>query len=79
VGQHLHPASGADAADRRQPGDRHARLAADAEDCLNLNVWTPAKYAGEKLPVMVWFYGGAYNEGGGSMPFADGTKLARRA
>jgi len=49
-----------------------------SEDCLNLNVWTPADYAGEKLPVMVWFYGGAYNEGGGSMPFADGTNLARK-
>ncbi|MEO6153637.1 MAG: carboxylesterase family protein [Croceibacterium sp.] len=48
------------------------------EDCLNLNVWTPAKRAGEKLPVMVWFYGGAYNEGGGSMPFADGSKLAKK-
>jgi para-nitrobenzyl esterase len=49
-----------------------------SEDCLNLNVWTPAKASGEKLPVMVWFYGGAYNEGGGSMPFADGTNLARK-
>ncbi len=49
-----------------------------SEDCLNLNVWTPAGYAGEKLPVMVWFYGGAYNEGGGSMPFADGTRLAEK-
>jgi para-nitrobenzyl esterase len=49
-----------------------------SEDCLNLNVWTPAKRAGEKLPVMVWFYGGAYNEGGGSMPFADGAKLAKK-
>jgi para-nitrobenzyl esterase len=49
-----------------------------SEDCLNLNVWTPADYAGEKLPVMIWFYGGAYNEGGGSMPFADGTNLARK-
>lgn len=49
-----------------------------SEDCLNLNVWTPANYAGEKLPVMVWFYGGAYNEGGGSMPFADGARLAQK-
>ena len=49
-----------------------------SEDCLNLNVWTPASSAGAKLPVMVWFYGGAYNEGGGSMPFADGTNLAKK-
>jgi para-nitrobenzyl esterase len=49
-----------------------------SEDCLNLNVWTPAHKAGEKLPVMVWFYGGAYNEGGGSMAFADGARLASK-
>jgi para-nitrobenzyl esterase len=49
-----------------------------SEDCLNLNVWTPAKAAGEKLPVMVWFYGGAYAEGGGSMPFANGSNLAKK-
>ncbi len=49
-----------------------------SEDCLNLNVWTPAATAGDKLPVMVWFYGGAYNEGGGSMPFADGGNLAKK-
>lgn len=49
-----------------------------SEDCLNLNVWVPEGYAGQKLPVMVWYYGGAYNEGGGSMPFADGSKLAKK-
>src|SRR3569833_1223042 len=49
-----------------------------SEDCLNLNVWTPAKSASVKLPVMVWFYGGAYAEGGGSMPFANGSKLASK-
>ena len=49
-----------------------------SEDCLNLNVWTPAKSAGAKLPVMVWFYGGAYAEGGGSMPFANGSNLAKK-
>jgi para-nitrobenzyl esterase len=49
-----------------------------SEDCLNLNVWTPAKKAGAKLPVMVWFYGGAYAEGGGSMPFANGANLATK-
>lgn len=49
-----------------------------SEDCLNLAVWTGAKAAGEKRPVMVWFYGGAYAEGGNSMPFADGTNLAAK-
>jgi para-nitrobenzyl esterase len=49
-----------------------------SEDCLNLNVWTPARKAGARLPVMVWFYGGAYAEGGGSMPFANGANLATK-
>jgi para-nitrobenzyl esterase len=49
-----------------------------SEDCLNLNIWTPAKAAGEKLPVMVWLYGGAYNEGGGNAPFSEGDNLAAK-
>src|SRR3569623_477052 len=49
-----------------------------SEDCLNLNGWTPAKAAGAKLPVMVWFYGGAYAEGGGSLPLANGAHLASK-
>ncbi|MGC1271152.1 MAG: carboxylesterase family protein, partial [Croceibacterium sp.] len=49
-----------------------------SEDCLNLNIWTPAKKAGEKLPVMVWLYGGAYNEGGGNAPFSEGDNLAAK-
>jgi para-nitrobenzyl esterase len=48
------------------------------EDCLNLNIWTPATKAGEKLPVMVWLYGGAYNEGGGNAPFSEGDNLAAK-
>ena len=49
-----------------------------SEDCLFLNVWTPAKTDGDKLPVMVWLYGGAYNEGGGSAPFSEGDHLAQK-
>lgn len=49
---------------------------APSEDCLYLNVWTPAERAGEDLPVMVWLYGGAYNEGGGNAPFSEGDFLA---
>ena len=49
-----------------------------SEDCLNLNVWTPATKAGQKLPVMFWVYGGAYNEGGGNMPISDGNALAKK-
>ena len=49
-----------------------------SEDCLYLNVWTPAQRSGENLPVMVWLYGGAYNEGGGSAPFSHGDHLAEK-
>ncbi len=49
-----------------------------SEDCLNLNVWTPAKKAGEKRPVMVWIYGGAYSEGGGSSVYNGGDKFASK-
>ena len=49
-----------------------------SEDCLYLNVWTPAKTTGEKLPVMVWIYGGAYRAGASSLPGYDGTRLAQQ-
>jgi len=49
-----------------------------SEDCLYLNVWTPAITGSERLPVMVWLYGGAYNEGGGSAPFSHGDELAAK-
>src|SRR5665213_2230233 len=35
-----------------------------SEDCLYLNVWSPAKSAGDKVPVLVWIYGGGFNYGG---------------
>jgi para-nitrobenzyl esterase len=49
-----------------------------SEDCLYLNVWTQAGRANDRRPVMVWFYGGAYAEGGGNQPHADGENLARK-
>jgi len=49
-----------------------------SEDCLYLNVWTPAHSADEKLPVMVFFYGGAFGKIAGSMPLYNGTALAEK-
>jgi para-nitrobenzyl esterase len=51
---------------------------ASSEDCLYLNVWTGAKSASEKRPVMVWIYGGGYNAGSGSQPMYDGEALAKK-
>jgi para-nitrobenzyl esterase len=47
-----------------------------SEDCLFLNVWTPAKNAGDRLPVMVWIHGGAFTLGSGSDELYDGAALA---
>ncbi|WP_151734415.1 carboxylesterase/lipase family protein ['Paenibacillus yunnanensis' Narsing Rao et al. 2020] len=47
-----------------------------AEDCLYLNVWSPAE-EGEKLPVMVWIHGGTFVTGAGSQPMFEGSALAR--
>jgi para-nitrobenzyl esterase len=49
-----------------------------SEDCLYLNVWTAAKSADEKLPVMIWIYGGAFSGGMTGIPTYDGTKLAKK-
>jgi para-nitrobenzyl esterase len=46
-----------------------------SENCLYLNVLTPAKKASEKLPVMVWMHGGAYKEDSGSLELYNLTPL----
>jgi len=48
------------------------------EDCLVLNVWTPALDHARKLPVMVWLHGGGYTSGSGGFICYDGMELARK-
>ena len=50
----------------------------DNEDCLFLNVWTPAAGDGKKRPVMVWFHGGGYAYGSGNWPAYNGRNLAEK-
>lgn len=48
-----------------------------SEDCLRINIWTPAA-DGARRPVMVWFHGGGFEAGSGSQKVYDGTRLALR-
>ena len=48
----------------------------ESEDCLYLNVWAPSD-GDRPYPVMVWFHGGGYNVGSGSLPLFHGGSLAR--
>jgi para-nitrobenzyl esterase len=49
-----------------------------SEDCLYLNVWTPAKSGNEKLPVLFYVFGGGFQNGDGSEPRYDGENMARK-
>ena len=53
------------------------KLGPESEDCLTLNIWTPAA-DDEKRPVMFWIHGGAYISGGSAYEFYDGLALAKR-
>lgn len=64
------------AADERVMGIR--RHLPQSEDCLVLNVWTPAIRDGGKRPVMLWLHGRAYDQGAGSEVMYNGANLARR-
>ena len=84
--QPVKPWSGVKKADAFAPGCvQDTRLATMmggpqnfSEDCLYLNIWTGAKSKTEKLPVMVWIYGGGFALGATSPPLYDGTKLAQK-
>ena len=53
------------------------KLGPESEDCLTLNIWTPAA-DDEKRPVMFWIHGGAFITGGSAYEFYDGLALAKR-
>ena len=48
-----------------------------SEDCLTLTIWTPATDAARR-PVLIWFHGGAFMSGAGSLPWYSGAVMARR-
>ena len=74
-------------APQSEPGARRAAsalavaaagLPAESEECLVLNVWTPAVHDNRKRPVMFWCHGGGFVTGSGSSPVTEGLNLARR-
>lgn len=59
-------------------GDMNSRSEGVSEDCLYLNVWTPAKRNTKGLPVLVYFYGGGFVAGDASEPRYDGEAMAKK-
>jgi para-nitrobenzyl esterase len=49
-----------------------------SEDCLTINIWTPARTGSERLAALVWMHGGSFKSGSGSVPIYEGRKLAAR-
>ncbi len=63
---------------QQQRGPGAASGPAPSEDCLYLNVWTAAKSASDRLPVIVWTYGGGFTGGAGSLAMYNGEALAKK-
>jgi len=59
-------------------GDMNMRSKGFSEDCLYINVWTPAKRNTAGLPVLVYFYGGGFVAGDASEPRYDGASMAKK-
>jgi para-nitrobenzyl esterase len=71
--------SGATAAPGAPPSPAASVERAPSENCLFLNVWSPASAApGAKLPVMFWIYGGGFVFGSSSLPNTSGTQFAKQ-
>ena len=49
-----------------------------SEDCLTLNIWSPARRSADRLPVMVWLHGGGFSKGSAGMPIYNGANLAMK-